>query len=61
MTAVALDPGRTAPQAPPHPGDVHAQRIRAALERVKAPLEPHHAAARQRTDEEQAALGAVAQ
>lgn len=35
MTTTTLDPGRTAPTVPPHPGDAHAQRIRAALERVK--------------------------
>jgi hypothetical protein len=33
---MTLDPGRTARQVPPHPGDEHAQRIRAALDRVKA-------------------------
>jgi hypothetical protein len=37
-----LDPGRSTRQVPPHPGDVAAQQIRAAMARVQAhsPTEP---------------------
>lgn len=31
-----LDPGRTTPTVEPHPGDKAAQKIRAAMKRVKA-------------------------
>ena len=31
----ALDPGKTTPTVPPHPGDKSAQDIRAALKRLK--------------------------
>ena len=31
-----LDPGRTAPTKPPYAGDEHAQRIRAALQRLRS-------------------------
>jgi hypothetical protein len=36
MPTTILDPGKSAPTVPPHPGDKAAQRIRAALKRVKA-------------------------
>jgi hypothetical protein len=57
MTAT-VDPGRSTKQIPPHPGDAHAQHIRAALDRLKG-LPPEHQAAKQRTDDEQAALEAA--
>jgi hypothetical protein len=41
--STTLDPGRKAPTVPPHPGDKAAQRIRAALERIRSSGQPQPA------------------